>query len=101
MSATALRGTSTHPQGDAGREPRSETRGLARHQCADLHPDVIAAARDLGIAGPRNLRKLQRLYDSLIGLDAEGFLAYLLAYADPTGEQATRQALLDQLTNHR
>ena len=90
MTALALRGrTSTDPR-DVNRATNSTRNG--REAC----PEAVEWQARLASAGFRvRLRNVERalieyrkLYD-----DAEGFLAYLLNYADPTGETATSRVL--------
>lgn len=96
MTATALRGRhSTEPQSPTwATKPMNQTA-----EPCPYHPDVLAIARQLGITRPRALAHLQRLYDETAArADADfDFGAYVLAYADPTGETATARALRAQV----
>ena len=82
MTATALRGhTDRRPE----RDP-NPMRGI--------HPDVLAVTRDLGVTRPRTIWHYQQVYDRMIAASirdaADGLRAYILTYADPTGETAVR-----------
>ncbi len=98
MTALALAGRHSTDLGDATRPPTSP--GDGPEPC----PDAVECQRRLAAAGFRvRLRNVERAlveyrktYD-----DAEGFLAYLLNYSDPTGETATSRVLRAQIGGAR
>lgn len=62
-------------------------------------PEVVAYWRDLRAAGVRiSLSGCRRLWVKYCETytDADGFLAYCLSYADPTGEEATHNVLVER-----
>lgn len=98
MTATALRG---RPSTD----PRAVNRATNSTRDDLLAcPEVVAyhqQCRDDGFRiSLKGAARVFWIYKNAFDAD-ERSLAYALTYPDPTGEQATRRALLDQLTNHR
>lgn len=91
MTATALRG---HPSTDPRRPER------ATNPMREVHPDVLAVARDLGVTRPRTITHLQKVYDQMIADSIDGLYAYALTYLDPTGERATNRALHEARRKH-
>ena len=92
MTATALRGRhSTDP-----RRPERAT-----HPMRDIHPDVLAVARDMDVTRPRTIAHFQRIYDQMIDASIEGLHAYVLTYVDPSGERATHEVLRKQMKERR
>ena len=88
MTATALRGT-THQTGLVNPdESVTRTQRQASEDRAQIVTEWAIYATSLGIKW-RRAKQLASYYMSAFG--PEGFEAYILAYADPTGETAVNE----------
>lgn len=88
MSPPALRGTSHPALGDSAPAtvPVTNTQGMG--QPCPYHPDVLAAAEQLGTTRPSTLRWLQSTYDRLVEsacVDFD-FGVVVLTYLDRRGQ---------------